>query len=175
MFKFALSEKVLLGSLVATAKIQRFSRLMIMNFRLSSEIALSQNKLKAKYSFNHDIWCNVWQKKTRLNQTTSTAWVITSTYIHFVEITLFKTKNISRYHGLSNLFLFYRCSCDSWFTEGVINKEEMWVHTGGFREFQCFEPILKEHTADAEIFGPATTCPGETKRYKYMFKTVGCS
>ena len=59
MFKFALSEKVLLGSLVATAKIQRFSRLMIMNFRLSSEISLSQNKLKAKYSFNHDIWCNV--------------------------------------------------------------------------------------------------------------------
>lgn len=59
MFKFVLSEKVPLGSLVATAKIQRFSRLMIMNFRLSSEIALSQNKLKAKYSFNHDIWCNV--------------------------------------------------------------------------------------------------------------------
>lgn len=59
MFKFALSEKVLLGSLVATAKIQRFSRLMIMNFRLSSEIALSQNNLKANYSFNHDIWCNV--------------------------------------------------------------------------------------------------------------------
>lgn len=59
MFKFALSEKVLLGSLVATAKIQRFSRLMIMNFRLSSEISLSQNNLKAKYSFNHDIWCNV--------------------------------------------------------------------------------------------------------------------
>ena len=59
MFKFVLSEKVPLGSLVATAKIQLFSRLMIMNFRLSSEIALSQNKLKAKYSFNHDIWCNV--------------------------------------------------------------------------------------------------------------------
>ena len=59
MFKFALSEKVLLGSLVATAKIQRFSRLMIMNFRLSSEISLLQNNLKAKYSFNHDIWCNV--------------------------------------------------------------------------------------------------------------------
>lgn len=59
MFKFALSEKVLLGSLVATAKIQLFSPLMIMNFRLSSEIALSQNNLKAKYSFNHDIWCNV--------------------------------------------------------------------------------------------------------------------
>lgn len=59
MFKFVLSEKVPLGSLVATAKIQRFSRLMIMNFRLSSEISLSQNNLKAKYSFNHDIWCNV--------------------------------------------------------------------------------------------------------------------
>lgn len=59
MFKFVLSEKVPLGSLVATAKIQRFSRLMIMNFRLSSEISLLQNNLKAKYSFNHDIWCNV--------------------------------------------------------------------------------------------------------------------
>ena len=59
MFKFVLSEKVPLGSLVATAKIQRFSRLMIMNFRLSSEISLSQNNLKAKYSFKHDIWCNV--------------------------------------------------------------------------------------------------------------------
>ena len=58
MFKFALSEKVLLGSSVATAKIQRFSGLMIMNFRLSSEIAMSQNNSKAKYSFNHDIWCN---------------------------------------------------------------------------------------------------------------------
>lgn len=93
MFKFALSEKVLLGSSVATAKIQRFSGLMIMNFRLSSEIAMSQNNSKAKYSFNHDIWCNAWQeKKTRLNQTTTMAWVTISTNVHFVEITLFKTE-----------------------------------------------------------------------------------
>ena len=48
MFKFALSEKVLLGSSVATVKIQLFSGLMIMNFRLSSEIAMSQNNSKAK-------------------------------------------------------------------------------------------------------------------------------
>ena len=54
MFKFALSEKVLPGS----SEIQRFSGLMIMNFRLSSEIAMTQNNSKAKYSFNHDIWCN---------------------------------------------------------------------------------------------------------------------
>lgn len=107
MFKFALSEKVLLGSSVATAKIQLFSGLMIMNFRLSSEIAMSQNNSKAKYSFNHDIWCHAWQgKKTRLNQTTTMAWVIISTNVHFLEITLFKTETSLVIMGYRIFFCF---------------------------------------------------------------------